>query len=450
MKRLKLFLLTFVLFTGVISIFPQNNNSLWQTVFGGEQFNGLKPNECPEELPAGLTALKDGTYVVVGSSNDCARQDTNSKIEQKQYGAAWSAKIDSNGNPVWWKYLFTSKPVDMEGYTVNVHNHDSIRGENLIATQDGGFITAGSLGSGTYNRKIVFSKYDTQGNLIVDQVIHAKDICDGFCGSEDPHIHHLQELSNEKFRGLVSVTYKAEIVEKQGNTTSVSNVIKTSFLYTLFGKDGSVKSSKHIPDLEFAPSATVAYEEGIVFAVSTDNVSGKESQRDLIVHRYDEEGKQLWKKKFGTPGVEDLAISILKLADGNLLVSGGVSGGGKDAVWLLKLSPKGDTIWETKQRLGGHNFMGPIIESPDQGFFGVLSDGEGPMTLIRFDANGKKISEKKQSQRLYMANRILKNDKGYVILSYTKKKPAQYIDALLIQTDWEGNVSKEAIRKSFP
>ncbi|PJZ41382.1 hypothetical protein CH370_11330 [Leptospira kmetyi] len=451
MKPFHPILLTLFLLTGSVSIFSQTaSSSLWQIVFGGEQFNGLKPNECPEELPSGLTRLKDGTYVIVGSSNDCARQDTNSKVEQKQYGAAWSAKIDANGNPVWWKYLFTSKPVDMEGYTVNVHNHDSIRGENLIATQDGGFVTAGSIGSGTYNRKIVFSKYDTQGNLTVDQVIQAKEICDGFCGSEDPHIYHLQELSNERFRGLVSVTYKAEITEKQGNTTTVSNVIKTSFLYTLFGKDGSVKSSKYIPDLEFAPSATVAYEEGIVFAVSTDNVSGKESQRDLIVQRYDEDGKQLWKKKFGTPGVEDMAISILKLSDGNLLVSGGISGGGKDAVWLLKLSPKGDTIWETKQRLGGHNFMGPIVESDDQGFFGVLSDGEGPMTLIRFDATGKKISEKKHSQRLYMANKILKNDKGYVILSYTKKKPALYIDSLLIQTDRDGNVSKEAIRKNFP
>ncbi len=49
-----------------------------------------------------------------------------------------------------------------------------------------------------------------------------------------------------------------------------------------------------------------------------------------------------------------------------------------------------------------------------------------------------------------MANKILKNDKGYIILSYTKKNPAQYIDALLIQTDWDGNISKEAFRKNFP
>ncbi|EMY79505.1 hypothetical protein LEP1GSC060_2498 [Leptospira weilii serovar Ranarum str. ICFT] len=430
-------------------VFSQNN-SLWQTIFGGEQYNGLKPNECPEELPSGVVSLKDGSYVVVGSSNDCAKQDTNSKIEQKKYGAAWSAKIDSSGNPVWWKYLFTSKPVDMEGYTINVHNHDSIRGENLLATQDGGFVAAGSIGSGTYNRKIVFSKYGGEGDLVADRIVEAKEICDDFCGFEDPHLFHLQELSNEKFRGLVSVSYRSETTEKQGSTTIIVNGIKTGFFYTLFGKDGSVKSSKYIPDLEFAPSASAAYEEGIVFAVSTDNVSGKESQRDLIVHRYDSDGKQLWKKRFGTPNAEDLAVSILKLSDGNLLLSGGISGSNNQAVWLLKLSPQGETIWETKQRLGGHNFMGPIIESPDRGFFGVLSDGEGPMTVVKFDSNGKKIWEKKHSQRLYMAHKILKNDKGYVILSYTKKKPAQYIDALLLQMDWDGNVSKEALRKNFP
>ncbi|EQA55214.1 hypothetical protein LEP1GSC052_3093 [Leptospira kmetyi serovar Malaysia str. Bejo-Iso9] len=104
MKPFHPILLTLFLLTGSVSIFSQTASpSLWQIVFGGEQFNGLKPNECPEELPSGLTRLKDGTYVVVGSSNDCARQDTNSKVEQKQYGAAWSAKIDANGNPV---YIF--------------------------------------------------------------------------------------------------------------------------------------------------------------------------------------------------------------------------------------------------------------------------------------------------------------------------------------------------------
>lgn len=38
--------------------------------------------------------------------------------------------------------------------------------------------------------------------------------------------------------------------------------------------------------------------------------------------------------------------------------------------------------------------MGPIIESPDQGFFGVLSDGEGPMIVVKFDSNGKKSGKK--------------------------------------------------------
>lgn len=446
MKILSAFLILLIcIFT--FSLFAQNN-SLWQTVFGGEQYNGMKPNECPEELPSGLVSLKDGSFVVTGSANDCSRQDSNAKIEKKIYSTAWSAKIDTNGNPIWWKYLFTSKPVDMEGYTIGIHNFETI--QNLLATQDGGFVTAGSIGSATYNRKLIFSKYDERGELTSDRIILAKEICDGFCGEEDPHLYSFQELPNEKFRGLVSVSHRVETEEKNGNTTTIVNAIKTSFLYVLFGKDGAVKNAKHIPDLSFAPNASVGYEEGIVFAVSTDNVSGRESQRDVIVHRYDSDGKQLWKKNFATTGAEDMAISLLKLTDGNLLLSGGISGAGKDAVWLLKLSPKGETIWETKQRLGGFNFLSLIIESPDQGFFGVLAGGEGPMTVIKFDSSGKKVWEKKHTQRLYMANKILKNEKGYVLLSYTKKKPAQYIDALLIQMDWDGNVSKEAVRKNFP
>ncbi|MBM9579339.1 hypothetical protein JWG45_19530 [Leptospira sp. 201903070] len=447
MKRLFLFSIFFLILS---SSFAQNV-SLWQTMFGGEQFNGLKPNECPEELPSGIGSFKDGGFVIVGSSNSCAKQDMNSKIEQKKYGAAWAAKVDSNGNPVWWRYLFPSKPVDMDGYSIALHDHDSYRGELLIVTQNGDFIAAGSIGGSTLNRKLSFSKHNAQGELVEDRFINANEFCDNFCGLEDPQIYHLQELSNGKFRGLVSVSHKVETTEKEGNTTVVSTKIKTSFLYTLFGKDGSVKNSKYIPDLSFAPDASVPLSDGgFAFAVSTDNVSGKESQRDVIVQRYDEDGNPLWKKKFGTQGVEDFAISLLKLTDGNLLLSGGISGAGNKSVWLLKLSPNGETIWEVKQRLGGHNFLDPIIETPDQGFLGILSDGEGPMVLIKFDSFGKKIWEKKHSQRIYMASKILKNDKGYVILAYTKKKPALYVDALLIQTDWDGNFSKEAIRKNFP
>ncbi|XDD49858.1 hypothetical protein AB3N59_16040 [Leptospira sp. WS92.C1] len=447
MKRI-LFLFLILLFHS--AVFSQNN-PLWQTIFGGEQYNGLKPNECPEELPSGLTVLKDGSYIVAGSANNCSNQDTNALIEQKRYSSAWAAKIDSSGNPVWWKYLFTSKPVDMDGYTINVHNFDSYRGKFLTATQDGGFVGAGTIGSSTFNRKLSFAKHDTKGELVTDRFMEAKEFCDeGFCGLEDPQIFHLQELSNEKFRGLVSVSHKVEKTIKEGNTTSISSSYKTSFLYTLFSKDGSVKNSKYIPDLEFAPNTTAAFPDGgFVLAVTTNNVSGKESQRDVIVQRYDEDGKQLWKKKFGNPGVEELPIGILNLSDGNILLSGGIMGG-KEAVWLLKLSPQGETIWETKQKIGGFNFIDPIIESPDQGFFGVLGNGEGPMVFVKFDSSGKKVWEKKQSQRLYMPNEILKNEKGYVILAYTKKKPAQYIDAILIQTDWDGNISKEAFRKNFP
>ncbi len=80
MRRLFVFV-TFL--TCATSAFAQGN-FLWQTLFGGEQYNGLKPNECPEELPSGVVSLKDGSYVVVGSSNDCSKQGTNSKVEQKK------------------------------------------------------------------------------------------------------------------------------------------------------------------------------------------------------------------------------------------------------------------------------------------------------------------------------------------------------------------------------
>ncbi|TGK33312.1 hypothetical protein EHQ12_11470 [Leptospira gomenensis] len=442
--------LLFLVFTFAYAPVFSQSQPLWQTVFGGEQYSGLKANECPEDLPSGLVVAKDGGFIAVGSANNCKREDINPLVEKKKYSAAWAAKIASDGTPVWWKYLFPSKPVDMDGYSVNVHGFDSVRGGTLTSTRDGGFAVAGTIGSSTYNRKLSFARYDSSGELVADRFSEAKEFCDDFCGAEDPQIYHLQELSGEKLRALISVTHRVQSETKEGNTTVVKDENRTSFLYSLFGKDGSVKKSEYLPEIPFAPSAATALDEGIVVALSTDNVSGKESQRDVIVQRYDEDGKMLWKKRFGTPGVEDFIVSILKLSDGNLLFTGGISNARSKEAWFIKLSPKGETIWETKQKVGGLNFLDPIVESPDGGFLAALSEGEGPLTLIKLDSSGKKQWEKKHSQRVYFANNILKNEKGYVILGYTKKKPALYTDAILIQTDWNGNISKDAQRRNFP
>ena len=407
--------------------------------------------DCPEDLPGNFVILKDGSSVIIGSANDCGRMDTNSLVEKRKYSNAWATKIDGNGNPVWWRYLFAPKPIDLGGYTQFVLNHESVYSKLSKETSDGGFVTIGTIGSGE-KKQLVFMKYDTDGKLVWDKYILPKEFCDSFCGETDVEIYHLHELSNGKWTAIVSVQYRQEKESKEGNTTTISSTIETAYLFARFSKDGDLKFVKHLKDIKNFSETSLGFSDGgVILAENTSIHSGKESQKDVILHKIDEDGKPVWKKQFGKPGIEDWASKIVSLSDGNLLFAGAVTPTPRNTqTRLMKLSQNGDIIWETVQKMEGLGFLTDIIETPEKDFMALASDGEGPLRLVKFSAEGKKLWEKKQTKRLYLAYRILNVLDGFIILTYTKGKPAIYLDALLIRTDKEGNLSKDAIRKNFP
>ncbi|GBF39527.1 hypothetical protein [Leptospira johnsonii] len=447
MKRI---LFTILLFFFSFLAWSQTAN-LWQTIVGGEQYSGMVAKDCPEDLPGNFVILKDGGSVIIGSANDCGRIDTSSLAEKRKYSNAWATKIDGNGNPVWWKYLFTSKPIDLGGYTLSVLNYESVLSKLSSETSDGGFVTIGTIGS-VERKQLVFMKYDADGKLIWDKYILPKDFCDSFCGETDVGVYHLHELSNGKWTAIVSVQYRIEKESKEGNTTTISSTIETAYLFVRFSKDGDLKFVKHLKDIKNFPETSLGFSDGgVILAENTSIHSGKESQKDVILHKIDEDGKPVWKKQYGKPGVEEWATKITSLSDGNLLFAGAATPILRNTqTWLMKISQTGDLIWETVQKTEGLGFLTDIIETPDKDFMALASDGEGPLRLVKFSAEGKKIWEKKQTKRLYLAYRILNVQDGFLIVAYTKGKPAIYVDALLIRTDKEGNLSKDAIRKVFP
>ncbi|TGK08477.1 hypothetical protein EHO58_07740 [Leptospira selangorensis] len=444
------FFSTILLFLFTFPIWSQAAN-LWQTIVGGEQFSGMVAKDCPEDLPGYFVPLKDGSSVLVGSANDCGRVDTNALAAQKKYSNAWAAKIDGNGSPVWWRYLFTSKPVELGGYTQSVLTYESVFAKLSSETSDGGFVTIGTIGS-VEKKQLIFMKYDSDGKLVWERFILPKEFCDSFCGETDVGVYHLHELSNGKWTAIVSVQSRVEKETKEGNKTTVTSTIETAYLFVRFSKDGDLKSVKHLKDIKNFPQASLGFSDGGVLLAENTNVqSGKESQKDVILHRIDEDGKPVWKKQFGKPGIEEWASRIIPLSDGNLLFAGAVASSPRNnQAWLMKLSQSGDLLWETVHKTEGLGFLTDIIETPEKEFMSISADGEGPLRLVKFSADGKKLWEKKNTKRLYLAYRIINAPDGFIIAAYTKGKPAIYTDAILIRTDKEGNLSKDAVRKNFP
>ncbi|MGJ4787272.1 hypothetical protein [Leptospira koniambonensis] len=431
-------------------VWSQSAN-IWQTIVGGEQYSGMSAKDCPEDLPGSFVILKDGSSVIIGSANDCSRLDTNSLAEKRKYSNAWATKIDGNGNPVWWRYLFTGKPVDLGGYTQFVLNHESVYSKLSRETSDGGFVTIGTMGS-VEKKQLVFMKYDTDGKLVWDKYLLPKDFCDSFCGETDVGVYHLHELSNGKWTAIVSVQSRIEKETVEGNKTTISSTIETAYLFVRFSKDGDLKFVKQLKDIKNFPETSLGFSDGgVLLAENTSIQSGKESQKDVILHRIDEDGKSVWKKQYGKSGIEEWASRIIPLSDGNLLLAGAVTPSPRNTqTWLMKLNQNGDVISEIVQKIEGLGFLADIIETPERDFMALSADGEGPLRLVKFSSDGKKLWEKKQTKRLYLAHRILNVPDGFIIEAYTKGKPAIYIDALLIRTDKEGNLSKDAVRKNFP
>ncbi|MCE9500470.1 MAG: hypothetical protein K8R21_08230 [Leptospira sp.] len=438
MKHFKIYLLFLLFIAASTILFSQNPAATWQVTFGGEQFNGLKPKDCPIEYSHGLVKIKDGSYVVAGRTENCAK-DTTGLVKEKKYSDTWIANISTDGAPVWFKYLFFDKPVQFEGYSNEVRQaqDEVFRGRKImIATSDSGFLTGGSVGSANYNKKAVLIKHNSKGAVEWEKIIEAKEFCDGDCAKEDPYLFHIQEQPDGMILGLADINYKD----------------KKSILLVKFNRDGDIKKSIYLPDLSFTPNYAVpSGDGGLIISIKNSNLSGEEKQNDVNLLKFAENGSPVWKKNFGKPGIEEEVFSMTKSEDGGFIIGANISG--KNSSWIFKVDSNGEKLWEN-QFDKPDQFVDGLVETPEKDIIAILSQGEGPFYMVKYKGtDGKKIWEKKHSRRSYaiaMGGITRATGDGYVILAYTKGKPAISTDAILIKTDWDGNLSKEAVRKNFP
>ncbi len=97
--------------------------------------------------------------------------------------------------------------------------------------------------------------------------------------------------------------------------------------------------------------------------IYTDNpVDG---HRDIWIVQIRPDGSKIWEKSYGADG-EDQAFSIVKLPDGDYIIGGhsdskpdGVNktseAKGKRDIWLIRIKPNGDMVWEKSYGGNGHD-----------------------------------------------------------------------------------------------
>lgn len=196
------------------------------------------------------------------------------------------------------------------------------------------------------------------------------------------------------------------------------------------------------------------------------NVTGSHGNGDLWVIRLGADGSKLWDRAYGG-NESDYGLSIKTTADGGSVVlgttgsnNGDISGyHGNGDLWVLRLSPAGDILW---QKVYGGNLTdegGDILLLPDGGYMltgYTMSDngdptghkGGGDLWMIRLDQAGSIIWQKTigGSRRDSGSSIIRTTDGGYAMTGNTYSSDGDVSanhgssDLWVVRTDGNGSL----------
>ena len=152
------------------------------------------------------------------------------------------------------------------------------------------------------------------------------------------------------------------------------------------------------PGWEFGNGICTAPDGGYAIAGTTTSTSATGDQ-DIYIIRTDADGKVLWQKTFGVPGLES-ARSICALTSGGFAVCGHTetAGEGEDDALLFKINDDGDQIW-TRTFGGTRADVGTAVcETPEGDLIISCACGSDPYTtknmdhcLVKFNAAGEEL-----------------------------------------------------------
>ena len=266
----------------------------------------------------------------------------------------WLIKTDENGIKVWDKIIIEV-------------SYDSV-GEfhSVQQTVDGGYILA------LYNQNIPYLiKTDANGNILWD-----KSISTGF---------YMISFNKTDDGGYILAGRMTD-----NTATSVPCIIKT-------GSNGDMLWGKRFADSSnpgYVSSVQQTSDGGYILGITYDNYY---PYKGAWICKTDSAGNLIWESTFGSGRSDDGSLqTITQTSDGGYiaLINTSKYGSGMQDVWIIKIDPYGNKIW-------------------DRIFGGNQTDG---------------ASSIKQT-----------NDGGYVISGWTYSFGAQSMDAWIIKTDADGN-----------
>ena len=304
----------------------------------------------------------DGGYAVFGYTQSNNGDVTDKPNEGYDY---WLLKFDVDNQLMWSKTF---------GGT------EDERGQSIIQTLDGGFFITGSSMSNDEDVSVNFgandywvSKLDSNGNIVWEKSF-------GFEGL-DQAFSSIQTLDGGfLITGILDVTAS----DQQGNDRNSSLSRHSGGDYWAIKLDtNGTKQWRHFyggSNTDSAFDVVQTEDQGYIIVGSSDSsdidITNSKGTYDYWATKIDENGTLVWEKSYGGSEI-DQGYSITKTMDGNFIIVGDArsndldvsSNHGSADVWILKIDPSGNILWE--KNFGGSSFDSAkaIIPSRDSGFY---------------------------------------------------------------------------------
>ena len=344
-----------------------------------------------------VVSTLDGGYAILGFTQSNDGDITDKQDESFDY---WVLKFDAQDNLQWQKT-----------YGGNADD----RGRQIIQTQDGGYAVLGfSFSDGgdvTTNaglQDIWLAKLDSNGNISWQKSF-------GFQGADSGTSIIQTNDQGYLISGILDVTASGG----EGNTSRhLAKHAGGDYWVLKLDSSGDLEWSRYFGgNFTDTPEGIVqTNDNGFIVVGGSDSddtdISDNIGSYDFWVVRISSTGDLVWEKSFGGSEIDE-ASAIVKTDDGNFLIAGDTRSIDNDVsnnkgaadLWLIKISPQGDLIWE--KTIGGTSFDAArsIIKSQNNGFFLAGSSrsndndvaenkGQNDAWVLKVDNNGNLLWER--------------------------------------------------------
>jgi len=384
-SRYILSLLVFQLLLSCSNDNDSNSNSDGEVTFV-KTLGGSKNDSAQSVI-----ATMDGGYAILGFTQSMDGDITDKQNESFDY---WVLKFNAADELEWQKTYGGS---------------EDERGRDIIQTLDGGYAIIGfsfsNDGDVTDNSGLQdywLAKLDANGNITWQKSF-------GYQGA-DSGISVIQ--TNDQgylVSGILDVTASGGL----GNSSRSENRHAGGDYWVLkLNSTGDIEWSKYFGgNATDTPEGIVQTDDnGFIIAGGSDSedtdISNNNGSYDFWVVRISASGNLVWEKSFGGDQIDE-ARAIVKSGDGNYIIAGDTRSNDNDIsnnngaadLWLIKISPNGDLLWE--KTIGGTSFdvARAIVKSQDNGFLLAGSsrsddidvsenNGQNDAWVLKVDANG--------------------------------------------------------------